>query len=261
MNAAVTADSHELALFEHAQQLGLGRRCHLADLVQKQRTAVCDLELAAYSRVCTGEGPLLVSEQLGFDESRGDCRAVQCHEGLLAARRIEVDGTSYQLLAHAAFAEDQHRGAHGCDALQPVGQPAHRRRLGLGIDGARPLGDLVLEEVDARIELVTLQDPAQARFQFAWIGRPKQIVVDAEPEHAYRPLDPVDGTKKQKRCRSGPPLEVTDTCRGVDFDDLECHEDRIVFSRLGQLQGLQSVGAGSDLVASVGENLQGALPR
>ena len=58
----VAAHALDLALFEHAQKLGLHHRRHVADFVQKQSAAICLLELAGMARGRARERALLVAE-------------------------------------------------------------------------------------------------------------------------------------------------------------------------------------------------------
>src|SRR5690606_19857976 len=69
------ADPFDLAGLERAQELGLKLEGKLTDLVEKQRAAVCLFEGPAPDGECTGEGALLVSEELALDELAGDGRA------------------------------------------------------------------------------------------------------------------------------------------------------------------------------------------
>src|SRR5438874_5492238 len=66
-DGAVAADALELALLQHAQDLGLRLEAHVADLVEQEGPAVGDLELAFARRRRAGEGPLLVAEELALD--------------------------------------------------------------------------------------------------------------------------------------------------------------------------------------------------
>ena len=63
---SVIADALEHALLQHAQQLHLHRRAHVADLVEEQRAALGDLEAALAGGDGAGEGAPLVAEQLGL---------------------------------------------------------------------------------------------------------------------------------------------------------------------------------------------------
>src|SRR5690242_3339114 len=99
-----------------------------------------------------GERPLLVTEQLGLDESLGDRRRVDGDEGPVAARALLVDGPRDQLLPGAALAGDQHRGRRpgdlGDEAVKLLDRGMTADDL-LGIVRARQLGakerDLALE--------------------------------------------------------------------------------------------------------------------
>ena len=61
-------------LLQDAQHLGLGLEAHVADLVEEERAAVGQLELAAPPRDRAGEGAALVAEQLGLDQLLRDRR-------------------------------------------------------------------------------------------------------------------------------------------------------------------------------------------
>ena len=102
------AEPLELALLQHAQQLDLGREVQLADLVEKQRAALGQLEAPFLRRVRAGERAFLVAEQLRFDQILRQRRAADLDERLLGARRVVVDRVRDQLLAGAGFAAQQH---------------------------------------------------------------------------------------------------------------------------------------------------------
>src|SRR5262245_9172166 len=78
----VAADALELLLLDRAEQLGLRLKGHVADLVEEQRAAVGGLELSLASRDRSGEGSLLVSEELALDELARQRCAVHLDERL-----------------------------------------------------------------------------------------------------------------------------------------------------------------------------------
>ena len=67
------ADRPDLALLQHAQQLDLQRRRHLADFVEKHRAGVRGLEHALGVGDGAGERALDVAEQLRFEQRLGRC--------------------------------------------------------------------------------------------------------------------------------------------------------------------------------------------
>ena len=109
----VAADALEHALLQHAQQLHLHGRAHVADLVEEQRAAFGDLEAALARRDGAGERALLVAEQLALEQVGGDRAAVDRHERALAARTEIMDGARDDFLAGAGLAEDEHVGVEG----------------------------------------------------------------------------------------------------------------------------------------------------
>ena len=81
------ADALDLALLDRAQQLGLQVEPQIADLVEEQRAAVGQLELADALLQRAGERALLVAEQRALDQ--------------LARNRGEVDGDERRRRAFA----------------------------------------------------------------------------------------------------------------------------------------------------------------
>ena len=113
---ARAAEAHELALLEHAQQLGLHRRRHLADLVEEQHAAVGLFDASGLGRHGAGERAALVAEQLRFEQLIGQRRAVDGDERARAAPRRVVDEAGDDFLAGAGLAGQQHRGLGVRDA-------------------------------------------------------------------------------------------------------------------------------------------------
>ena len=121
------ADALELALLEAAQQLGLQREAHVADLVEEERPLVGELEAALLLGDGAGERPLLVAEELGLEQRLGDRRAVDLDQRLLGAGAVLVQQVGDQLLAGAALAGDQHGAARRRDLAHDLEDPRERR--------------------------------------------------------------------------------------------------------------------------------------
>ena len=102
------ADPLDHALLKEAQQLDLQRQRDVADLVEEQRAAVGQLDLAVGGLDRAGERALLVAEQLALEQVLGDRRAIDGDELALAAARF-VNRAGEQFLAGAAGAEQHHR--------------------------------------------------------------------------------------------------------------------------------------------------------
>ena len=64
----VAAHPLEPLVLQHAQDLALHQRRHVAHLVEKQRALVALFELADVADRGPGEGPFLVAEQLAFQK-------------------------------------------------------------------------------------------------------------------------------------------------------------------------------------------------
>ena len=84
----LAADATHDAVLEHAEQLRLDRQRHLRELVEKQRSAVRDLEQTGLVAIGTGERAFAMSEQLALEQPFGQCRAVDRDD--LSARATAV---------------------------------------------------------------------------------------------------------------------------------------------------------------------------
>ena len=109
--------SLDLALLESAQQLRLQLERHVADLVEKQRALVRQLEPADLLREGARERPLLVAEPLALEQPRRRGGAVHRHERPAPALARRVNGPRDQLLARAGLAEQQDRGVRRGDGV------------------------------------------------------------------------------------------------------------------------------------------------
>src|SRR4030095_10767391 len=86
LNGPVTADARDLAIFQHAKQLGLRRQRPLASRAEEQRATTGVFECASAQTIGAGEGATLVAEQLALDELLGQRGAVDRDERSLRAR-------------------------------------------------------------------------------------------------------------------------------------------------------------------------------
>ena len=125
----LAADALELALLQDAQELGLKCGRYLADLVEKNRAAMGQLEAALPRRDGACESALLMAEQLGLDHAFGQGGAIDLDEGLALARRKFVDRPGEKFLAGACFTADQHGSIRLGNLLDPVGNGADRPAL------------------------------------------------------------------------------------------------------------------------------------
>ncbi len=79
----VVAHPLQLAALDKAQQLGLQPQRHLANLIQKQRTAVGGLNPAYAPLYRTGESSARMAKEFGFKKRFGNRRAVDGNKGFM----------------------------------------------------------------------------------------------------------------------------------------------------------------------------------
>jgi hypothetical protein len=110
----LAAQRQELALLEDTQQRGLEGRTGVTDLVEQQRAAAGQRETAASVRDRAGERAANVAEELRFQETVRQRRAVDGDERLSGERGVVVDRSGHALLARAGLAQQQHVHATRC---------------------------------------------------------------------------------------------------------------------------------------------------
>ncbi len=120
------AQAAHFVILQHAQQLGLRRRGHLADFVEQQRAAVGQLEAADAAFGGAGERAALVAENFALHQRFGNGGAVDGHEGTVGARRKPVNGARQDFLARAGFAGDQHGRGRRRHLLHQAHHVLHR---------------------------------------------------------------------------------------------------------------------------------------
>ena len=133
----LAADAHDLALLQRAQQLDLQRGVHVADLVEEQRAAVGQLELAARAR-CTpvATPPSMPNSSLSSSDS-GSAAQLSAISGPVRPES-EVDELGHQLLAGAALAAHQHADAARRHPLDELEHLPHGGGVGDDAAAARP---------------------------------------------------------------------------------------------------------------------------
>src|SRR5262249_33784665 len=125
-NRPCPAETLELVLLYDAEQLRLQLEGDLADLVQEQRAAVCELEAANPLRDRAGTGSPLVAEQLAFQQARGNGGGIHLDERSVVSPARIVDGTGNQLLPGPGFSQHENGRIGRCDDLDLVEDVAER---------------------------------------------------------------------------------------------------------------------------------------
>jgi hypothetical protein len=128
--AVVRADRLDFARLEEAQEQRLHPQAHLADLVEEERAAIGELELARLVAIRAGEAAPRVAEQLRLEERLGEAGAVDGDERAAGAPRADVDQPRDEILAHAALARDEHFRVTGRGAASHGQNFEHERAAG-----------------------------------------------------------------------------------------------------------------------------------
>ena len=246
---ARAAQPLELALLQHAQDLGLGHRREVGDLVEEQRAAVGQLEPALLAPGGAGEGALLVAEQLGLEQRLGQRRAVDGHERPAPPRRALVDGARHALLARAALALDEH-GGRAVGHL--VDQRHHPAEGGAGADD-RALPEQVVEALLQRLVLLDqvaalqrLVDQLEQLLAAEGLG---EEVVGAVLHRLHRFLDGAEGGEEDDVDVGRDRLGRAQQLEAGEARHLEVGDDEVDAAGLEALERGAAVGGEHDAVA------------
>ena len=101
---------------QDAQKLGLHVRANVTDLIKKAGAALSFLKQSSFIRNRSGKCSPHMAEQFAFEERLAERAAVHGHKWAARPGTMLVNGLSNQLLAGAAFSENQHRAFSGSDS-------------------------------------------------------------------------------------------------------------------------------------------------
>src|SRR5438552_3487761 len=102
-------DALDFTLLNGTQQFGLQVQPQFPDLVEKERTVGCELELPEPLLVSAGEGPSLVTEQCTLRQFMRDGRQVHRHKRRLRVAALAVYESRQKLLPRPALAQNEDR--------------------------------------------------------------------------------------------------------------------------------------------------------
>src|SRR5947199_1726773 len=88
----VSANARDLALLQHAQQIGLRLQADVANLVQEDRSTFCDFKFPLLAILRPGECALFVTEKLAFQQSLSQCPAMNRHQRMESPQAGRVNG-------------------------------------------------------------------------------------------------------------------------------------------------------------------------
>jgi len=163
------------------------RGLHARYFVEKDRTAVGQLEEPALGPLGVGEGPLFITEELALEQIFRDGGAVDLDHGLFSARAGRMDGISRQLLAGAALPFEQHRGARGFgDDLDQIEDLLDGGAFTIEARFRRAAALLFLEAGDLQLEAMGFERLGHHQLELVQLEGLEQIVVGARFQRLHR---------------------------------------------------------------------------
>ena len=94
------------SVFQYAEELRLQLERHLSDLVEKQRSAICQLKTARTRSNGSCERAFLVPEDFTFDKRFRNCSRIDGNERTIRALAEAVNGSSRELFAGSTLPSD-----------------------------------------------------------------------------------------------------------------------------------------------------------
>ena len=122
----VPADPLDRAVLQRAEELGLGRRRQVGDLIQEQRAVVRQLELPPPA-TDSGRRAIFDAKQLRLEQRLHEGGAIDGDKRPGVSRALRVQQPRHELLAGPALALHQHEEVRAGQACNLVSQPQHRR--------------------------------------------------------------------------------------------------------------------------------------
>ena len=127
-NGMDAAHALELVLLQHAQKLYLDVERQLTDFIEKDRSAIGELEASLLLLHGAGERPALMSKELALDQGGRQGAAIHFDHDRAFASTRSMNRTRDQLLARSSFAKEQHGRISFSDELDSPEDLLHRRR-------------------------------------------------------------------------------------------------------------------------------------
>src|SRR5262245_20188770 len=100
-----SSDPVKFPFLQKPQELGLKFQRDIADLVEKDRAAMGQFDLARLATVCAGKRALFMAEQFALQELFRQTHGVNSDKGSIPSFTPVVNGASEDLFAGAAFTE------------------------------------------------------------------------------------------------------------------------------------------------------------
>jgi hypothetical protein len=107
-DAPFSPEAVTLLVLDHPQDLGLAIGAQVTDLIEKNRPAVGESQLAIIRGVRSREGAPLIAKELALEKTLRQCRAVNSRQGLGVPGAPLMDELGHALLAGAGLTGDQH---------------------------------------------------------------------------------------------------------------------------------------------------------
>src|ERR1700678_897375 len=195
-NLAGAADGANRAFLQHAKELYLHGKRHLADFIEKDRSAAGHFEQSALILIGHGESSLEIAEEFTFEQSLGECAAVYGDEWVSGAGRTDMNRAGNQLFTGAAFTVNQHGAGSGSDCAHSLLQLLHRWARSNNIIQRVVRGSVAAQGEVLLAQSQVLQHAANGNLDFIQQTRTLTNIVGGSAgfDGLYRSLVVVDGS-------------------------------------------------------------------
>src|SRR5579885_598427 len=255
LDAAVRAELLDLPLLEHAEQLELHVERDALDIVEKERAAARQLDLAHAVVNRARERAALVAEELALEQRVGERGAVDGDEAAVLPLALEVNRPRRELLARPRLAVDQDRRVVLREHADRLEDLVHHAVAAHHVGERVAVRELAAEVVDLVEEATLLED---------LLGREEDfLLLEGLGDVVARPLlDRLDGALDARVARDhdhveiGPPVaDLPGEPDAVGAGDLEVHDRQREVLLAEEPQRLGGVARAADEVALGGVEL------
>src|SRR2546426_2113959 len=125
-NDSASTQGKDFTAFEHAQDFCLCHRRHLADLIEQNRAARRQTQLALVTLLRAREGALLITKEFALEKGVRNRSAVDAQKGLATPGAGGMNAFSNAFLARTGIPGDEHMSIRTADFADVVPEVEHR---------------------------------------------------------------------------------------------------------------------------------------
>ena len=251
----------KLRLFENTKELHLRCGRHLRYFVEKERTAVGELEQSSTSTFGAGERTSLVTEDLAFEQRLRNRGAVHRDELAVFVRGQIMERARYHFFTRARLTDDEHRRPRRCDLAHERVELFHRRAHPHDAPEASAFGELSPIARDLLKSSRPLERAFEDLTELSGVDGLGQVVERALFHRLHGGRDTPFGSQHDDREVIELGRETGEQAEPIHARHHEIRDHDLGAKRVGFRQTFNAVGCGLGLVTPAAHELGQPPPR